>query len=94
MTSLYYIPQGWNRAEDPRIRRLLQEGRKKNSVWLNDPPRAYWGRWVVLGDGQVLGQGRNREEAIRNFQANKKKAHALLVVPIEPTGAIFGVYTK
>lgn len=94
MTSLYYIPQGWNRVEDPVSAERKREGRRRNGQWLSNPPKLYWGKWVVLGDGNVLGAGRTREEAVRMFQASRKRPHSLLVAPVESNGAIFRVYEK
>lgn len=88
MTALYYTPEIWRQKASSDLQRLKQEGRLKNARWMSHPPRTYWGMWVVLGDGEVLGAGRTREEAVLASRQSRKKAYTLQLAPIGPDGSL------
>lgn len=94
MAALFAIPKGWKEesSDSARVRRQL--GNRMNYLWLQAPPKPYWGKWVVLGDGKVLGSGKSRPAAVKAFLARNVRPAALVVVPIGADGALLGLFTK
>lgn len=94
MTTLYRIPENWRpRPGDARRRERQMLGRKKNFAWLQNPPRPYWGKWVILGDGRVLGSGRTRKAAVLAYRASRKRACVVIAITLGP-GGISHWYSK
>lgn len=96
MTALYYpIPKFWKQTrENQKIMKARIAGRLKNAAWLENPPRDFWGWWVILGDGVPLAKGRTRTAAVNRYHTSGLKAFALQIAPIGRDGRLMGLYDR